>query len=214
MVFAVQPLRLHNDCIVAPEQDGSIPPGNGSLHARVVPVACLQARKPVPSVGRDYRSHWYMVSSNFVYRGDSVKDQQDRGSKFKDFGPPRGINLPRNHSQLGGSVLRTKYHSVGSHTPSIVLSYIAIFLHDVSKYLSLVKYYNFAKRSSSIAQIRIIHCVILETFVSRLTLLSTMTILDTYYSKCSLSELRTNWSTFQSVKIRTSCIFKIVFTKI
>lgn len=46
-----------------------------SYHGRVVPVACLQARKPVPSVGRDYRSHWYMVSSNLVYRGDSARTE-------------------------------------------------------------------------------------------------------------------------------------------
>lgn len=46
-----------------------------SYYGRVVPVACLQARKPVLSVGRDYRSHWYMVSSNLVYRGDSARTE-------------------------------------------------------------------------------------------------------------------------------------------
>lgn len=67
--------RLKDDSRIVAEQDGSILSGNRSLYATVVPVACLQAWKPVPSVGGDYRSHWYMVSSNLVYRGDSVRTE-------------------------------------------------------------------------------------------------------------------------------------------
>lgn len=62
-----------------------------------------------------------MVPSNLVYRGDSVKDQRDRGSKFKDFGPPRGINLAGNNSQVGGSVRRIKYCFEGNHAAPIII---------------------------------------------------------------------------------------------